>query len=207
MAVLCGLLIGYERETQLKAAGLRTHSIVALGSCLMMILSKYGFFDVLSQNSVSLDPSRIAAGIVTAIGFLGAGTIFVQKQEISGLTTAAGIWATVGVGMSIGAGAYIVGITSTIFLIIIQIVLHKNIKWLKIPAAQQIIIQIDSSEAISFLETKLTEEKIKILNIQAKKLENNFINLILYVKFPDSFHLGDMMHLLQDNPHIIAIDI
>ena len=83
-ATLCGACIGYERENNLKTAGIRTHSIVALTSCLMMLVSKYGFADVLGAN-VNLDPSRIAAGIVTAIGFLGAGVIFTRKLTVSGL--------------------------------------------------------------------------------------------------------------------------
>lgn len=82
----------------------------------MMIISKYGFSDILAVHNVGLDPSRIAAGVVTAIGFLGAGIIFVHNQSVSGLTTAAGIWATVGVGMSVGGGQYLIGIFSTILL-------------------------------------------------------------------------------------------
>ena len=88
IATLCGLSIGLERESNLKLAGVRTYSIVAMTSSIMMIVSKYGFFDVLIHNSISLDPSRIAAGVVTAIGFLGAGVIFTRKMNVSGLVTA-----------------------------------------------------------------------------------------------------------------------
>ena len=95
LSIICGACIGFERETRLKTAGIRTHIIVSLGSALMMIISKYGFGDVLQSGNIGLDPSRIAAGIVTAVGFIGAGVIFVRNQTISGVTTAAGIWATV----------------------------------------------------------------------------------------------------------------
>ena len=73
-AAACGAVIGYERESHMKSAGIRTHAIVALASSLMMVLSKYGFYDILAREHIGLDPSRIAAGVVTAVGFLGAGT-------------------------------------------------------------------------------------------------------------------------------------
>ena len=80
LSIICGAGIGFERETRLKTAGIRTHIIVSLGSALMMIISKYGFGDVLQSSNIGLDPSRIAAGIVTAVGFIGAGVIFVRNQ-------------------------------------------------------------------------------------------------------------------------------
>ena len=95
ISVLLGVLIGFERTNRYKEAGIRTHAIVALGSCLLMILSKYGFPDV-----AQADHSRIAAQVVTGIGFLGAGMILVRKNTVSGLTTAAGIWTTSAVGMT-----------------------------------------------------------------------------------------------------------
>ena len=93
LSIICGAGIGFERETRLKTAGIRTHIIVSLGSALMMIISKYGFGDVLQSSNIGLDPSRIAAGIVTAVGFIGAGVIFVRNQTISGVTTAGGGYA------------------------------------------------------------------------------------------------------------------
>ncbi len=136
VAGICGFLIGYERKNRAKGAGIRTHFIVAASAALMMIVSKYAFFDVIKMgmdfnSGVRLDPSRIAASIVSGVGFLGAGTIFVQKQTVTGLTTAAGIWATAGIGMAIGAGMYVVGIVTTIFIIVAQIFLHSNLLWLQ----------------------------------------------------------------------------
>ena len=128
LAALCGWLIGYERENNLKMAGVRTHTIVAVTSALMMLISKYGFYDILHLDNIGLDPSRIAASIVTAIGFLGAGVIFTKNLNVSGLTTAAGIWATVGIGMSLGAGMYMTGICCTVFLLLLQFLLHRNLR-------------------------------------------------------------------------------
>lgn len=129
IATVCGIIIGYERKSHAKAAGVRTHAVVACASALMMILSKYAYTDVYTmgiyEGAMKIDPSRIASGVVSGIGFLGAGLIFVNKQTVTGLTTAAGIWATSGIGMAIGAGLYVVGVSATILLLVLQIVLHS----------------------------------------------------------------------------------
>jgi putative Mg2+ transporter-C (MgtC) family protein len=115
LAGALGAVVGLDREYRAKEAGYRTHFLVSLGSALMMIVSQYGFMDVLHTEGVliRLDPSRIAAQVVTGIGFIGAGTIIFQKQIVRGLTTAAGIWATSGIGLAVGAGMYTLGIAAT----------------------------------------------------------------------------------------------
>lgn len=109
-AACFGALIGLDREYRAKEAGLRTHFLVCLGSALVMIVSQHGFGDLLGQEGIGLDPSRIAAQVVSGIGFLGAGTIIIHKQFVRGLTTAAGLWATAAIGLVIGAGMYYIGI-------------------------------------------------------------------------------------------------
>ncbi|MHC1478703.1 MgtC/SapB family protein [Frateuria aurantia] len=104
LALVLSSLIGLEREFRLKSAGLRTHALVGLSSALIMLVSKYGFGDVVQVGSVILDPSRIAAQIVSGIGFIGGGLIFVQRDTVRGLTTAAIIWLCAAVGMAAGAG-------------------------------------------------------------------------------------------------------
>lgn len=126
IACTCGILIGWERKNRAKEAGLRTHCIVACGAALMMVVSKYGFYDVISEVNTSFDGTRIAAQIVSGIGFLGAGMIFVHKNTVTGLTTAAGVWTTAGIGMALGAGMYLVGIAATLIILMIQIILHKD---------------------------------------------------------------------------------
>lgn len=113
-----GVLIGLEREYRAKEAGYRTHFLVALGSALMMIVSQYGFTEVLKTDLIRVDPSRIAAQVVSGIGFIGAGTIILQKQIVRGLTTAAGIWATSGIGLAVGAGMYAIGIAATLLVLL-----------------------------------------------------------------------------------------
>lgn len=138
IAGICGITIGFERKNRAKEAGIRTHCIIACAAALMMIVSKYGFFDLIKMGmydgvEVKLDPSRVASCIITGVGFLGAGMIFVQKQTIKGLTTAAGMWATAGIGMAIGSGLYIIGILVTALIVFAQILLHKNNKFLTNP--------------------------------------------------------------------------
>lgn len=113
VAGVLGAIIGLDREYRAKEAGYRTHFLVSLGSALIMIVSQYGFQDIIQENSVALDPSRVAAQVVSGIGFIGAGTIIIQKQFVRGLTTAAGIWATAGIGLACGAGMYDISIAAT----------------------------------------------------------------------------------------------
>jgi putative Mg2+ transporter-C (MgtC) family protein len=104
LALVLSAAIGLEREIRQKHAGLRTHTLVGVGAALFMLISKYGFTDVLVPRLVVLDPSRVAAQIVTGVGFLGAGLIFVRRDSVRGLTTAAGIWVTAAIGSAAGAG-------------------------------------------------------------------------------------------------------
>lgn len=118
VAGVLGGVIGWDREYRAKEAGLRTHFLVALGSALIMIVSQHAFADVLGKPDIGLDPSRIAAQVVSGIGFIGAGTILIQKQFVRGLTTAAGLWATSGIGLAVGGGMYGVGVCAMILTLI-----------------------------------------------------------------------------------------
>jgi putative Mg2+ transporter-C (MgtC) family protein len=111
-ALLLSALIGLEREVRQKSAGLRTHTLIGFSSALIMLVSKYGFTDVLGDHTV-LDPSRVAAQIVSGIGFIGGGLIFVRKDAVRGLTTAASVWLTTAVGMAAGAGLLLLAAATT----------------------------------------------------------------------------------------------
>ena len=206
VAGLCGGLIGYERKSRLKEAGIRTHVIVALGSALIMIISKYGFADIIGSNA-GFDPSRIASQIVSGIGFLGAGMIFVKKQAISGLTTAAGVWATAGIGMAIGAQLYFIGIAATVLMLLVHIILYRNYKWLHLPATEQIyIIFSDSSDSITYIQEKFAASRIQIMNLRVEKLEGGLVEVELHVKLPKGYNVSAMMDILKDNPNIKSIE-
>jgi putative Mg2+ transporter-C (MgtC) family protein len=112
-AFLLSALIGLERELRQKSAGLRTYTIVGLGSALFLLISKFGFGDVLTPDKIVLDPSRVAAQVVSGIGFLGAGLIFVRADAVKGLTTAATVWLTAGIGMACGAGLLLLATAAT----------------------------------------------------------------------------------------------
>ncbi len=118
-AALLGSLIGFERERLLWAAGIRTHMLVSVGACLLMIVSAYGFQAVIAQDHVMLDPSRVAAQVVSGIGFLGAGAILLRGQVVRGLTTAASIWAVAAVGLAAGGGLYFAATVSTVIILVI----------------------------------------------------------------------------------------
>jgi putative Mg2+ transporter-C (MgtC) family protein len=113
LALLLSAAIGLEREIRQKNAGLRTHTLVGTGAALFMLISKYGFTDVLVPRLVVLDPSRVAAQIVTGVGFLGAGLIFVRRDSVRGLTTAASIWVTAAIGAASGAGLPVLAVLTT----------------------------------------------------------------------------------------------
>src|SRR6195952_1515524 len=119
LAAALGSVIGFERERLSWAAGLRTHMLVCVGSTLLMIVSAYGFADVLGNSHVVLDPSRIAAQVVSGIGFLGAGSILLRGEIIRGLTTAASLWSVAAIGLAVGGGLYTASIAATIIILII----------------------------------------------------------------------------------------
>lgn len=161
VAGICGFAIGFERKNRAKGAGIRTHFIVAVSAALMMIISINGFGGL-------GDPSRVAANIVSGVGFLGAGMIFVQKQTVTGLTTAAGIWATSGIGMAIGSGMYFVGIFTTVLLILAQLFMHSSFTWLQTAKVQNIFVYgVDQNDFKESAIAQLEKHGISVLKVNA----------------------------------------
>ena len=205
IAGICGGIIGYERKNRNKEAGIRTHMIVALGASLIMIVSKYGFADILGEQGIALDPSRIAAQIVTGVGFLGAGMIFMRKNTISGLTTAAGIWATSAIGMYIGSGLYLLGIVTTVLIVVIQIILHGRL--LKETYKDEISFLLKKDKnAVQDLQKQLESMHIEILNIEIKK-HNEFYMVEMVVSLPENYHATEMLKLFQHCDYIEEVNI
>lgn len=170
LAGICGAAIGAERQSQLKAAGVREHLIVAVASALMMLISKYGFFDVIQFTGMGVDASRIAAGIITGIGILGGGLVFIGKRGfVNGLTTASGIWVTVGVGMAAGAGIYLLAVEVTVLILVVQACFHRNPRIGKEPLRGQIIFSIqgpEGDEKIKDMISEIEESGMKINTIK-----------------------------------------
>lgn len=130
LAFLLGGLIGFEREQSNRAAGLRTNIVVCVGAALIMLLSRYGFAEYVGHTQ--LDPARLAAQVVSGIGFLGAGVILFNGFSISGLTTAATLWVVAGIGLAVGAGFYLPAVAATVLVLFCLLVLNKvEEKWLQ----------------------------------------------------------------------------
>lgn len=207
LAAVCGAIIGYERKSKLKEAGVRTHMLVALGSALLMVISKYGFGDILSQPGMELDPSRIASQIVSGVGFLGAGMIFMRHLSVTGLTTAAGIWTTAALGMAMGAGLYPLAITATLLVLLVQALFRRELKWLHLPAVEQLtVVFSESTDAISFLQETLAFHHVEIMNFKAEKSQNGLLSVELMVKLPPGYNVFQLMNLFKDNPHVNMIE-
>lgn len=208
IAAVCGMAIGYERKNRMKEAGIRTHFIVAIGAALIMIISKYGFQDQIGWPNMSLDPSRIAAQVVTGVGFLGAGVIFMQKQTIVGLTTAAGVWATAAIGLSIGSGLYFVGIAATVLTILGQILLHGKIRFLSSPRTETLMLQIvDDADSIKFLQDIFEDNEIIIINLKSKRDEkSSLINVEVVIRVYESFNMTKFLNILQSKDFIKSLE-
>lgn len=204
VAGICGLVIGMERKNRSKEAGVRTHFVVACGAAVMMIVSKYAFGDVLgsaglyANDEVRLDPSRVASTIASGIGFLGAGMIFVHKNTITGLTTAAGIWATSGIGMSIGAGMYVIGIGSTIIILLAQYLLHidfhraknYNLKTLSIKDVTQQNYQ-------SYITERFGEKKILVQSVAVESTKDGNRNYTFKIEIPPTINEDEIISMIE----------
>lgn len=199
ISVFCGYFIGHERTNQGKHAGVRTHSIVAIASCLMMIVSQYGFADffrtVMYPNvDMRLDPSRVAAQIISGIGFLGAGMIYVHKNTVTGLTTAAGIWATAGIGMAIGGGMYFIGITCTAVIVIIQLLMHRNSRLFHFQMEDVLVFTVeDSPENIAFLLDLLSEHEITVQKISYDRVDGKLLKITINAQYNDKDKLSSLI--------------
>ena len=163
LAAALGSIIGLEREFREREAGLRTHLLVSLGSALFTIVSAFGFHDVLTHDPqvvVRLDPSRIAAQIVSGIGFLGAGAIIRQGLSIRGLTTAATLWVVAAIGMAAGAGFYSVAIITTIVALValwpLRYVAYRMIDRVK-PEEDRIVVELREGHSLAELLTHVTQ--------------------------------------------------
>ena len=208
VACVCGGLIGLERSHRQKEAGIRTHVILALASTMIMIVSKYGFNDValLAQNSmgaVRVDVSRIAASVVSGISFLGAGVIFVRGGSIKGLTTAAGVWATAGIGLAIGSGMYVIGIACTLLLILIQVLLHKFMPFSENMETNVIQLKLQNeSQAINHITEQLSEHGILVNGSRMQKNGDGTVTVHLTIRIAKTASLESMLELINNTPEI-----
>lgn len=212
IAAICGSFIGIERKVRLKEAGTRTHLVVAFGSALFMVVSKYGFEDMIlravemESEIIKFDPTRVASTIVTGIGFLGAGTIFVRRNVINGLTTAAGLWSTAAVGMAIGAGQYIIGIAAAVILTFLQWFLHSSKLFARSSTTLMIFKLAPCEKPFDKLEKLLSEFGIKIKGVNFEKNSNNECKIECVVKMPAKLSHIELSDKLCENDFILGVE-
>lgn len=198
IAGLCGAFIGYERRNRNKEAGIRTHSIIALSAALIMIVSKYGFPDVNEY-----DAARMAAQIVSGVGFLGAGVIFVRHGTVSGLTTAAGMWATAGAGSCIGAGLYDVGIMATFAVAGLQFIFHKGVFRKFTNQGQIIQIQItQDSSALADIQHTLKKHGVLIQSMKVEVMDRDTLFIEVDGVTPQTFNREELLEEMMDKKYM-----
>lgn len=208
-SAMCGCLIGYERSRRSKGAGVRTHMIIALSSTLMMIISKYGFFDMLKLG-YNADASRIAAQIVTGIPFLGAGIIYVRRNQssVQGLTTAAGILATCGIGMAWGAGLYIIAIFATLLLMLLQFVLHRILTGYDSTfMGEAILIANASFDAEGLISEVFKEFTVSVQKCRVKRLEDGNFEFRINFKTMHDISAEVIAKALSEHPEFNTIEV
>ena len=194
LAAILGGLVGIERQRLEWAAGLRTHMLVCLGSSLIMMVSSFGFSDILGTPNVNLDPSRVAAQVVSGIGFLGAGTILFLKHEVvRGLTTAAGLWTVAGIGLAVGGGMYIAASAATaLVLIVLVLVKPYKKKITRMTQPNEIYLAASKKEGIlQYVEGVTEDNNLVVTDISIHHSDKNEIEQV-YIKFSKNTDAGSL---------------
>ena len=183
LASVLGALIGIEREIHDHPAGIRTHLLVSLGSALFTVLSIVGFP---SADGTATDPSRVAAQIVTGIGFLGAGAILKYGPTVRGLTTAASLWAAAGIGMAAGAGLPMLGLTATVIVLVSLWPLRMLSERLEVltPRRLHVLVQLEDAARLSDLFDWLAERHVEIIHFDSERNEDGHHTLDLVLGLP-----------------------
>ena len=200
LACVCGAAIGYERSRRFKGAGIRTHIIVCCGAALVMIVSKYGFADMTSALGIEFngtrgaDPARIAAQVVSGISFLGAGVIFKNNGAVKGLTTAAGLWVTSGIGLAMGSGLYTVGIFTTILVALLQILMHRFQIGADSYNAYDVQFAVTESEEVrAILNEQLKQWDAQITDTKIEHREDGTVFYDLTLRTTQTLELDEVM--------------
>ena len=191
VALILGSIIGLERERQERAAGLRTVTMVSLGSCLFTVVGAYGFGHT--------DPSRVAAQIVTGIGFLGAGTIFLRKDLVRGLTTAATIWATAAVGMAAGTAQYFEAVFTTLLILAVLMVLKPiERRFFKRPAEANVSVVVPrTDDELERIRAAIGAIGGYLLSLRIHELPENADRLEMDVALPAERRTSELLRQLR----------
>jgi len=208
-AGLCGAFIGLERSKRFKEAGIRTLCIVACASALLMILSKYSFTDLsapLEAAGVRSDPTRIAAQIVSGIGFLGAGVIFRTSNSVRGLTTAACIWVSASVGMSIGCGMYYLGLFTTLVVALFQWLFHRFTAGADGYTICRLCMTVENdSDVLKRVKNYLSEQELHIVSTSIRRNGRASMSIELSVRMSSDTGLEELLEMMHTYPEIETI--
>ncbi|MBH5320235.1 MgtC/SapB family protein [Paenibacillus sp. GSMTC-2017] len=199
LALLLGGLIGLEREQSNHAAGLRTNILVCLGACLLMLLSIYGFSDFVEEPNVRVDPARLAAAVITGVGFLGAGTILFTGKSITGLTTAASLWVVAAIGLAVGAGFYFASVSVTVMALLTlwlfnklekRFITSKKEHIIKIHAVDLSLVMINLNGIIDKRHIVIRKMFVEDVELNEKvgsghSEEQALTRLVLYITMPN----------------------
>jgi len=212
LALVIGGLIGFERERSGSAAGFRTHILVCIGSTLIMLLSMYGFSAFVNEPNVRMDPARLAAQVISGIGFLGAGTILRTGLSITGLTTAASLWVVAAIGLAIGAGFYYPAVLATWIVIISLWVLSKLEKRM-VKRKSNYIMQIQADNEYGILNSisdVFEKKRIVVTQLSVKEEineENKELHLTLSLRFPQRSMIMSTVEELRQLPAVRRVSI
>lgn len=214
VACLCGALIGAERSKRFKEAGVRTHIIVCCAAAVMMIVSKYGFADLTTaagsnfNGTRGADPARVAAQVVSGISFLGAGVIFKYGSTVKGLTSAAGLWATAGIGLAIGSGMYPVGIFSAVLIVILQILMHKFVVGADSLSSSHLVFTIRSDGDLQeIMEAYIGDHKMQISDTKIVYHDDGFITYDLILRLSRDISITELARFLRTHGEVRSISV
>ncbi|SEL07234.1 MgtC/SapB family protein [Parapedobacter koreensis] len=208
LAALFGAAIGLERERKNWAAGLRTHMLVCVGAALAMMVSAYGFMDILGKDNITLDPSRVAAQVISGIGFIGAGTIlFLRQGIVRGLTTAAGLWTVAAIGLAAGGGMYFAASTATALAIIILWALQPLERKFSDRFKQKSlrISTVSEAKSLQIINEIFQGEKLNISSCSVDKTDGSYL-ITFSFKEIDKQLLAILINELQADPNVQEIN-
>jgi putative Mg2+ transporter-C (MgtC) family protein len=209
LSAVLGAVIGYEREIHDHPAGMRTHLLVALGSAAFTVISIYGFTNTGIPNEAPTDPSRVAAQIVTGIGFLGAGAIIKYGTSVRGLTTAASLWATAAVGMAVGAGWWIVAIVTTGIVVLSLWPLNIVIKRIRSLGAHEVRVRLQapSLEVLGELRRAVDGRHIELTEINTQRTGKRQHEVELSVLLPPHVNQAELLELVGSIPDVEVLEV
>ena len=207
MAAVLGGVVGLERQQRHKSAGLRTHILVSLGSCLVMILSWKLYIGV--QGLTNADPARLAAQVVSGIGFLGAGTIMKEGLTIKGLTTAASLWVVAGVGLAVGAGQYVGAVTTTIIAVLALTYLPKFERLYGCgPSQVELNVKsIDKPGQIGRIGSLLGAQNASIIDIKIDDAGKNQLHISVIIDLTDRRVLPEIIDGLKSIDGVVDVSV